>query len=205
MTSKIRLFPMRPPSRWMAQCCCVFALVCGPALAAVDIGGVTLDDSTQVSGTTLKLNGAGIRTKIFFKVYVAALYLSEKKAALNDILTLSGPRRIKLVMLRDLSAEQLSEALMNGLQHNTDKNELARLELQIAQLEKILAASGSVKKGDTLLLDWVPNEGTVAQLNGKRLGAGISDIKFNNAILKIWLGDKPADSNLRLQLLGEKR
>jgi hypothetical protein len=186
MTSKIRLFPMRPPSRWMAQCCCVFALVCGPALAAVDIGGVTLDDSTQVSGTTLKLNGAGIRTKVFFKVYVAALYLSEKKAALNDILTLSGPRRIKLVMLRDLSAEQLSEALMNGLQHNTDKNELA-------------------KKGDTLLLDWVPNEGTVAQLNGKRLGAGISDIKFNNAILKIWLGDKPADSNLRLQLLGEKR
>jgi hypothetical protein len=170
--------------------------------SAVEIAGVRLDDTTQVAGAPLKLNGAGIRTKIVFKVYVAGLYLSDKKTAVADVLSAQGPRRMQLVMLRDLSAADFTEALMKGLQNNTSSTELTHLSAQTTQLSQILAAAGNVKKGDTLLLDWLPNEGTVATLNGKRMGAPIADVSFYNALLRIWLGDKPADDTLKGQLLG---
>jgi hypothetical protein len=62
----------------------------------------------------------------------------------------------------------------------------------------------SLKKGDTLFLDWVPGAGTIATLNGKVIGSVLPGIAFYNAALKIWIGDKPVDSSLKPQLLGEK-
>ena len=183
---------------------CALALALVAPASALDIAGVKIDDTSMLAGTSLKLNGAGVRTKVVFKVYVAALYLSEKKTTLQEINALAGPRRMMLVMLRDLSAEDFTDALMKGLNSNTDKAELARLNGQVTQLGQILAGAGNVKKGDTLMLDWLPGEGTVTQLNGKKLGAAMPDVAFYNALLRIWLGDKPADNGLKPQLLGEK-
>ena len=47
-------------------------------------------------------------------------------------------------------------------------------------------------------------KGTEIQLNGKSISETLPDLAFYNAILKIWLGDKPADSSLKPQLLGAK-
>ena len=58
--------------------CCVFL---SWNASALEVAGVKLEDNVHPGSRDLVLNGAGLRTKLFFKVYVAALYLSEKKTS----------------------------------------------------------------------------------------------------------------------------
>ncbi len=69
---------------------------------------------------------------------------------------------------------------------------------------EVFASVSSLKKGDVLFLDWVPGVGMTSSLNGKQLGATITEAGFYNVLLKIWLGDKPVDTSLKPQLLGVK-
>lgn len=183
-------------------------LLCAMALAlpaaAVEVEGVKLDDSAKVAGKDLKLNGAGVRTRAIFKVYVMGLYLTDKKKTPADVLAAEGPRRFTLVMLRDVSGEDFGEAFMSGINKNTDKAEKSKMVNQMAKFGEIFTAQGNLKKGDVLVTDWVPGTGTVMTLNGKSISEPLPDLAFYNALLKIWLGEKPADSSLKPALLGEK-
>jgi len=177
---------------------------CLPALAAVEVAGVKFDDSIKVAGSELKLNGAGVRTKVIFKVYAAGLYLTEKKTSVADVLATSGPRRVAITMLREVSSEDFGKAFMDGLNNNTDKNERTRILPQTMKFGEVFAQIPALKKGDQLTLDWTPNEGTQCYLNGKKIGELMPDVAFYNAVLRIWLGEHPVDSSLKPALLGEK-
>ena len=176
----------------------------GPVAQAIEVGGVKLDDSVKVADKELRLNGAGIRTKVVFKVYAAGLYLSEKKTTTADVLALAGPRRVALVLLRDVSSADFSESFMSGINSNSDKADLAKVSAQISKFGGLFSSIPGVKKGDVINMDWVPGTGTIVTLNGKPLGDPMADVIFNNAVLKIWLGDQPADTSLKPLLLGGK-
>jgi hypothetical protein len=170
--------------------------------AAVDVAGVKFDDSVTVAGKELKLNGAGLRTKLIFKVYAAGLYLPEKKSAVADILAQQGPRRVQLVMMRELTSDEFGKAFMEGLNANTDKTERTKILPQTMKFGEMFAQIPGLKKGDVLTVDFIPGEGTLCQLNGKKIGDVTPDVAFYNAILKIWIGEQPVDSSLKPALLG---
>lgn len=175
------------------------------AFAAIDINGYKFDDTAKVAGKELKLNGAGMRTKLVFKVYAAGLYLPEKKNNVADILKLEGPRRVTLQMARDVSSEEFGKAFMDGLNENVDRAEKAKIVSQIGRMGETFASVDGLKKGDVLHIDWIPGTGTISELNGKKLGDTIPDIAFYNAVLRIWLGDKPVDRALKPALLGDAK
>jgi hypothetical protein len=181
------------------------AAVSLPAHASVDVNGYKFEDTAKVAGKDLKLNGAGMRTKFVVKVYAAGLYLPEKKSNVADILKQEGPRRVTLQMARDISSEDFGKAFMDGLNENVDKAEKQRLVAQIGKMGELFASVDGLKKGDVLHMDWIPGSGTQAELNGKKLGEPIPDINFYNAILRIWLGDKPVDRSLKPALLGDSK
>lgn len=184
----------------------ILALVASlPAAAAVDVSGYKFDDTTKVAGKDLKLNGAGMRTKFIVKVYAAGLYLPEKKSNVAEILKQDGPRRVTLQMARDVSSEDFGKAFMEGLNDNVDKTEKQKIASQIGRMGELFASVDGLKKGDVLHLDWIPGTGTQCELNGKPLGSTIPDIAFYNALLRIWLGDKPVDSSLKPALLGDAK
>jgi hypothetical protein len=174
------------------------------AFAATDVAGVKFDDTTTVAGKELKLNGAGLRTKVIFKVYAAGLYLAEKKNTVPDVLAVAGPRRVSITMLREVSSDDFGKAFMDGLNANTDKTERTKILPQTMKFGEVFAQIQMLKKGDQMLLDWTPGEGTQCYLNGKKIGDLMPDVAFYNAVLRIWLGDKPVDSALKPALLGEK-
>lgn len=176
-----------------------------PAMAAVDINGVKFEDTNKVGGKDLKLNGAGMRTKLVIKVYAAGLYLPEKSGNVAEILKMDGPRRVTLVMARDISSADLGKAFMDGINENLDKAEQAKIVTQIRKFGEMFASVDDVKKSDVMHMDWIPGTGTVCELNGKRIGDTASDINFYNAVLRIWLGDKPADRSLKPALLGDAK
>lgn len=168
---------------------------------AAEVHGVKLDDSAQVGDSALVLNGAGIRTKVVFKVYVGALYLAAKKTDAAAVLADTGAKRVSLHMLRSLSAEKLVHALDEGLEANNSAAELAAIEPQIKAFRQHMAAGGALKEGDVIVLDYVPSKGTQASLNGKALGITEGEA-FNQALLKVWLGEYPVDADLKKAMLG---
>ena len=186
--------------------CLAAASLCGalaqPALA-VDVGGVKLDDTVQLASRELKLNGAGVRYKVIFKVYTIALYLPEKKTQLADILALPGPRRLEIIMLRDITSDELGKAFMQGLNRSSDQADRTRLLSQTMQFGAMFEMVPGLKKGDILTVDWLPEEGTLCRLNGKQVGDKVPELAFYNALLKIWIGAHPADTQLRAHLLGD--
>lgn len=170
--------------------------------SAVEVNGVKLDDAVRVANQELKLNGAGVRTRAIFKVYVGALYLPEKKKTVQDILALNGARRVRLVLLREISSEDFGQAFMDGLNANSDKAEKAKFVNQTVKMGEIFASIPSLKAGDAINIDWVPGSGMHVLVNDKRIGDVLPDIAFYNAFLRIWLGDKPADNNVKQAWLG---
>jgi long-chain acyl-CoA synthetase len=181
--------------------CLVFALSLGAPARAAEVAGVTLADTVSVGGQALVLNGAGIRIKVFFKIYVGSLYLPQKVGDLAGVLA-KGPRRIQMNLLRDLTGEQLVGALVGGLNANNSPAEVAAVKAPTDELVRILREfkGVDVKEKDVLTLDFVDGVTKVA-LNGEVRGV-IPGEAFNSALTRIWLGDKPAQGDLKKAMLG---
>jgi hypothetical protein len=168
----------------------------------LEVEGVKLDATAQVGNTALQLNGAGMRVKVFFKVYVAALYVPQKASNAAQLLTQKGARRLTLTLLRNVDAESFVQALNEGLRDNQTEAQLAAMRAQIDALNANLKAIGEAKKGDVIYLDYVPDSGTRVTLNGQVRGSAIAGEEFYTAVLRIWLGDKPVDDKLKKGLIG---
>lgn len=184
-----------------------FVLTCAasfPAAAAIDVNGYKFDDTAKVAGKDLVLNGAGMRTKVIIKVYAAGLYLPDKKTTMAEIAAIDGPRRVKLMMARDLSIDSFGTAFMDGLRENTSVAERNAMVQQITKFGEMFAGVPGLKKGDVMTIDWLPGVGTVCELNGKKVGEVVPDLAFYNALLRIWMGEHPADRSLKPALLGSK-
>lgn len=169
------------------------------AATAAEVGGIKLDDKASVGGQELVLNGAGIRTKVIFKVYVASLYLPQKAGDLQGVLA-KAPRRVQLNMLRTISSDQLADALNDGLAEANTPAELAALKPQIDQLLAIMKGFKEVKEKDVVTLDFVDGA-TKIGWNGEPKGS-ISGEPMNRALTRIWVGDKAVQSDLKKAMLG---
>lgn len=170
--------------------------------SAVDIAGVKIEDTTKVAGKDLVLNGAGLRVKVFFKVYALGLYLGEKKTKAADVFSAQGPKRFKIVMMRELTGEEVGSSFMGALDKNLDAAEKTKLAGELRKFNETFKTISSLKVGDVIVGDWLPGTGTVMTLNGKPLAEAMPEPLFYNALLRIWLGEKPADSDLKAALLG---
>ncbi|MCC7041767.1 MAG: chalcone isomerase family protein [Burkholderiales bacterium] len=175
------------------------ALAVATAAQAAEVGGVNLPDKASVGGSELVLNGAGVRTRVIFKVYVGSLYLPAKATTAAAVLA-KGPRRIQMNLLRDLTADQLVGALVDGLKDNNTPAELSAVQAQADQLVSIMKTFGEVKEKDVVTLDFV-DDATRITLNGTAKGS-IPGAAFNRALTKVWIGDKPAQADLKTAMLG---
>ena len=170
-----------------------------PAQAA-EVAGVKFDDRVRVAEAELSLAGAGLRKRLFFEVYAIGLYVAERKA---DPVLQPGSKRIAIHMLRDVGADQFISALAEGIAENHGAAEAKALEPRVARLAAILADVKLARKGMAIALDWLPGEGTRVAIEGKPAGKPIEGEDFYRALLRIWLGDKPVQADLKKALLGQ--
>jgi len=183
----------------------LIALACATSVHAIEVGGVNVPDTATVAGKELKLNGAGMRAIVILgKYYAIGLYLGEKKTTPADIQAVAGPRRVALHIQKEISSDELGQLFITSMNKNSTKEEKAKVVGQTVKFGEMFASMEPVKKGDIVTLDWVPGTGTVTQLNGKKIGEVLPDIAFFNAVLRIWLGDMPAQESVKRELLGGK-
>jgi hypothetical protein len=178
------------------------SLLAGAQAQPVEREGVKLEPMAQVGGATLQLNGVGVRTRAIFKVYVGALYVPQKSNSPAALLAQKGPRRLALTMLRNVDADSFAGPLNDGLRNNHSEAQFASFKPQIDVLNAAIKAIDEAKKGDAVHIEYLPDSGTRITHNGQQKGASIPGEEFYAAMLRIWLGDKPADGDLKKGLLG---
>ena len=174
------------------------ALAVASGATALDVEGVKLADRASVGGQELVLNGAGVRKRAIFKIYVGSLYVTAKATAAADVL--GKPRRIQLNLLRSLSADQLIGALMDGLKQNLSPAELQAIATQTGELAAIMKSFCEAKEGSVVTLDFV-DDATRIGLDGTARGA-IDGAAFGDALTRIWIGEHPAQADLKKAMLG---
>lgn len=172
-----------------------------PALA-LDLAGVHFDDQIVVAGKPLRLNGAGVGYRFLFKVYAVGLYLPERRFSAQEVMATDEPRRMVITALRELSSSDFNDAVMNHFGPRGDEPD-ARAAQRVLHLGRIIASKAPVlKKGDSLTLDWQPDQGMSMSYNDNVTTLPGHDVGFYNTLLAIWLGDKASDPTLRSHLLG---
>jgi hypothetical protein len=175
----------------------------GVLAAPREISGVKLDDPVDLHGTKLQLNGAGVRYKAVFKVYVAGLYLGKKAATPEEVYAAPGPKRLSITLLREIDSNELGKAFTKGFEENTPKGEMSRLIPGLIRMGQIFADQKKLLPGENFTIDWIPGTGTVLTVKGKQQGEPFREIEFFNALMRIWLGPQPADWKLKEALLSK--
>ena len=168
----------------------------------VEIAGVKFPPTVQVAGQLLQLNGAGLRTRAFFKVYAAGLYVPQRSSSAAALLAQKGPRRVAMTMLRDVDGDTLSGAVSDGLKANHTEQQLVALAKQIAMLQADLKAIGEAREGNQIQFDYTPEAGTRILVDGQQKGSAIPGPELFTAVLRNWLGEHPVDAALKQGLLG---
>jgi len=167
-------------------------------LSAGSLNGVTLPDTVQVGGTTLTLNGLGLRTKYSFKVYVAGLYLPQKSSDANAILHSDAPKRIVMHFVRGVSKSQLTD----GFSESFEDNSPDAAKAMKSDIDRLFAALGPVKDGDELIFTYLPGTGTSVSVAGLER-VNIAGPAFAQMIFSVWLGPKPPNASLKKGILGQ--
>ena len=169
-------------------------------VSALEVAGVDVPEKVTVENQELVLNGAGIRKKLFIKVYVGALYLPTQRSTVKGIMADPGAKRIVMTFLyKEVSAKKLVDGWNEGFTGNTSAQELKSLQDRINQFNGFFT---TVHKGDEIRLDYLPGQGTQVWINGDLKGT-VPGEDFSQALLKIWLGVKPADDKLKDAMLGK--
>ncbi len=185
----------------------LMALVFAAApVLALEIEGVKLDDKIEIvkGGPTLVLNGAGVRHKLaFIKVYVGSLYLQEKKNDSDAVFADAGAKRVTMhILANEVTAQDLVTSVNNALAVNLSPHELALVEKRIRDLNSMMSSIKTLGRGGVVQLDYLPDTGTRITVNGESKLV-IPGADFFNALLHIWLGNKPVDGRLRDAMLGK--
>jgi Chalcone isomerase-like len=174
------------------------------AWAQTKLADVIFPNETTLGGQKLILNGFGMRFRLGFRVYAAALYTPTKLSKNEDVIKPSVAKRLHLVAQRDVKSEELGRLFSRGMEENMAKEDFSKIINGVMRMSTIFSDAKQFTKGDTILLDWVPSTGLAISYRGRQQGEPIKEAEFSENFYKIWFGTKPADEPLRRALLGEQ-
>jgi hypothetical protein len=179
------------------------SLIWLPASAASK-ENLQFEDQIKLGNRDLQLNGLGIRQILWFKAYVAALYLSEKASTGQAAVSQAGPKRIQMRMMMEIGTNDVKKALIDGMRKNVNDAQWAAMQDRVARFAATIDSIGATRPGDTINLDFVPNQGLLLAVNDAPKGSAIPGLDFYNALLEIYVGEDPVDSRLKQGMLGRE-
>jgi protein TonB len=161
--------------------------------------GVTMPVSQNAFGEPLVRNGVGVRQATFLNidVYVAGLYVDHKTGSVQEILKQDRPKLMVLQFVRDVSSQEMIDALNDALRKNVG-DEFGPTHQHLSRFVEKLPP---LRKGTKLSLAYRPGHGLELTVDGKTLGTETDD-HFANLVFRAWLGPQPPDKDLKAGLLG---
>ena len=180
----------------------LFGMAIGTAIGtaqAKECKGITFPEHLQVGGSDLTLNGLGMRKATFLKVnvYVGALYVAHPSHDPQPLIDPASPAELILHFVRSVGVGDLRDAWKEGFE-KVAKDQLPALEARIATLNSWMS---SMETGQRLTFTRLPGTGIQVDVNGVVKGTIPGD-DFARALMTIWLGPNPPNSELKSGLLG---
>ncbi len=172
------------------------------AASPVSLEGQTFAAEARVAGAPLQLNGVGLRAALFYKVYLAALYLPAPAATGAQAIAQPGAKRLQVRMLVDGPASEFAKAFTGGIAKRMPPAQAAAMQDRIDAFDRTLRALGDVHKGDVADLDYIPGQGLTLSFNGKPRGAPVAGADLYAALLDIFVGERPVDAKMKRGMLG---
>ncbi len=173
------------------------ALAAAVPVQARQVGGVDFPDTVSVGGKALRLNGAGVRKKLFIQVYVGGLYVAQPSTDAAAIVAADAPKRVRMVFLRSVDRKKIMETYREGFENNSAGPALPGL---LAKLDRIAPALADMRRGGEMFVTYEPGKGTtVASAGGGSVTVEGKD--FGDAMFRNWLGANPADADLKKAFL----
>lgn len=164
------------------------------------IAGIVMPNVVKAGEQYLKINGGGVREKLFIDLYVCALYLTEKSTSASTIINDDKPQAIKIRIISGMvDNENFEEALREGFDKSTGGN-IAPIEDRMNKMIEVGFAD-DIETGDIYDLVYLPSKGCTLFKNQAEL-LTVEGLDFKKALLGIWLGDEPADESLKDDMLG---
>lgn len=171
------------------------------ATAQTKIGGIAMPNVMKAGDQYLKMNGGGIREKMWIDLYVGVLYVTNKTSDANTIINADEPMAIKMRIISGMvSNSKLEDAVRDGMDKSTGGN-IAPVKDRMETLIK-KGFADDVEDGDIFDLIYIPGKGTTLQKNNKAL-VTVEGLDFKKALFGVWLCDDPADENLKKKMLGK--
>lgn len=196
LTGHIPQMTINKINRFIALILVLGSFIYLPRVNALTISDTQIKDTLSFEGQNLLLNGAGIRTKVFFKVYIGALYVSSKTKDADAIIDSATPRIIELTFLRAVDGEKISTAFREGF----TKNCIARCEELKPKIEELAKAVPAIKQGQLLQIT-ATKEGVSLSLDGKSM-AQVKAQDLGKEMTRIFIGKNPPTEDLKKGLLG---
>ncbi|NMH65523.1 chalcone isomerase family protein [Shewanella salipaludis] len=165
---------------------------------AKNIADVDVADTLDLGAQRLQLNGAGVRSKFFIDLYVGSLYLPQAETETEQVL--EAPLAVIRLNITSgmISSQKMQAAIIEGFDKATHED-TGEIEAQIASFMALFG--DEIKEGDQFTLAADKQLGVTAYKNGAPQ-ATIAGDAFRRALLKIWLGDEPAQKSLKQAMLG---
>ncbi|MDD2806776.1 MAG: chalcone isomerase family protein [Elusimicrobiales bacterium] len=177
-----------------ALLCAVFA----QAPSGKTVKGAAFPGVISRGGKALLLNGAGVRTKVVFKVYAAGLYVEKRSGDAEELISSVQDKVMELAFLRSVDGPAVAEAMEQGFRKNSEES-LPSLKERLAKFRPLIP---DLKKGDRILFAYSAGKSVSVEVNGQKRGE-IEGKDFADALFRCWLGKAPADKELKKGLLGE--
>lgn len=200
--------PFADLARWGRQALFA-ACVCGGLLSnawaqSADVAGVHYPPAIKVEGVNLVLNGSGITYRAVAKLYTVGLYLTQKSSKAPEVIDHDAPKQLRFVMLQGMRIDELGKTITKGIEGNSSRDQFFKLIPSIRKMGEEFSHIRRMSPGDVFTIEYVPKRGTMFYLNGQPVGLPLDHPYFFPAVLRTWLGDKPATQDLKDALLDYK-
>jgi hypothetical protein len=170
-------------------------------VSALEIQGVSIPDTVQVAGTTLQLNGAGLRTfsllMVPIKIYVASLYTPAAIRTASSMMDAAGPMQFDFTFLRAVSQSDVAKAWTSQFAQSVSYTYPG----YASDRDSFIAMFGPLQSLGVEQVQFVGTN-TVVVDQGVQKGT-IPGRDFQKAFLSLWFGSNPVASDLRAALLGQ--
>ena len=164
---------------------------------ALTVDSINFEDTVDVAGKELVINGVGIRKATFLKikVYYGALYLPKKESTPATFLGTADSKQIVMHFVRDVSVADLKKTYREAFEASNKET----YKIMLPSLEAFIANLKDIKKEERMIITFLP-DGAGLTFIGKTFPK-VGDAAFSKALLNMYFIN-PIDQGLANSLLG---
>jgi len=157
---------------------------------------VRIEATVEGKPVKMVLTGTAMRRRLV-NVYAMASYVKEGVAVktAEELATANCPRRLELVLQRDVTGKEMAEAFKTGIRINHPEPAFAE---EMARLCKLMETQ-SLERHDRVVLTNIPDVGLHCTV-GTKTEMLLKNARFANAIWEIYLGKMNISDDVKKKL-----